>query len=195
MNLSKINPKIIEIIDANYDDIEIIKFNVLEQLFAIDLGLDVINYHLLDQDSLMAFTQIGLVRKNYDTGQYELVYPLYATIEEESSIITDEYIEEYRNKFTSYGKSIKIGIKGDKAICKKKLEKWLKNNKAIKSSLDEILQVTEFYVNGMLAAGKGKFIMQADNFIYKDGQSMLSNMLEEYRNTSKESDIFDNQMI
>jgi len=187
MNLSKINPKIIEIIDDSPWGVGII--DVLVSLFIIDIGEDSSvswRTHLL---------QTGLIRKNYDTSEYELVYPLYNQTEEESSIITDEWIEEYRNKFTSYGKSIKVGIKGDKAICKKKIEKWLRNNKSAKSSLDEILLITEFYVNGMLAAGKGKFIMQADNFIYKDSQSMLSNMLEEYRNTSKESDIFDNQMI
>jgi len=188
MNLSKINPKIVEIIISEYGEDDVVMLNRLENLFYVNLGI------LFNTTALRDLLNLGLVRKNYDTSEYELVYSLYSQ-EEDKSVITDEWIEEYRNKFTSYGKSIKVGIKGDKAICKKKIEKWLRNNKSAKSSLDEILLITEFYVNGMLAAGKGKFIMQADNFIYKDSQSMLSNMLEEYRNTSKESDIFDNQMI
>lgn len=187
MNLSKINPKIVEIIDDSPWEVGICE--ILLCLFMVDIGESIIR-----PDIFINLINTGLIRKNYDNCEYELVYSLYSQ-EEDKSVITDEWIEEYRNKFTSYGKSIKVGIKGDKAICKKKIEKWLKNNKSAKSSLDEILLITEFYVNGMLAAGKGKFIMQADNFIYKDSQSMLSNMLEEYRNTSKESDIFDNQMI
>jgi len=190
MNLSKINPKIVEIIKESGMWAEDLTANILYALFQIDVLEQYVREEMRN-----TLVQIGLARKNYDTSNYELVYPLYNQTEEESSTITDEWIEEYRNKFTSYGKSIKVGIKGDKAICKKKIEKWLRNNKSAKSSLDEILLITEFYVNGMLAAGKGKFIMQADNFIYKDSQSMLSNMLEEYRNNSKESDIFDNQMI
>jgi len=190
MNLSKINPKIVEIIKENEIDINSEDADVIiNSLFQ----LDIMDYYIGEYQTKMLLL-MGLIRKNYDSCKYELVYSLYSQ-EEDKSVITDEWIDEYRNKFTSYGKSIKVGIKGDKAICKKKIEKWLRNNKSAKSSLDEILLITEFYVNGMLAAGKGKFIMQADNFIYKDSQSMLSNMLEEYRNTSKESDIFDNQMI
>ncbi len=189
MNLSKINPKIIEIIEAEYGKDDVTMLSVLKDLFYVNLNVEINNYA-----KLLNYTQLGLIRKNYDNCEYELVYSLYSQ-EEDKTNITDEWIEEYRNKFTSYNRPIKVGIKGDKQMCKKKMEKWFKNNKSYKSSLDEILLVAEFYVNGMLSSGKSKFVMQADNFIYKDGQSMLSNMLEEYRNTSKESDIFDNQMI
>jgi hypothetical protein len=87
------------------------------------------------------------------------------------------WIEEYRNLFPQGVRSGGYPVRGSKAGCLKKMEKFVKSHPHY--SKDTILAVTRSYVERKQRQAY-QHMKLADYFIEKDGVSMLSAECEEY---------------
>ena len=86
--------------------------------------------------------------------------------------------EEFRAVFSKDGlgkEGLKIGSMGDKQAIIKKLKKWFRLYPD--KTMDDVLATAKFYVESF--NGDYKYMKQADYFIEKDGQSVLSALIDE----------------
>jgi len=92
------------------------------------------------------------------------------------SEITDDFVENYYEKFTQTMLGINKVSFSPKSLIKKKLEVFI--NK-YKTSFDEILRAVDFYHQNIKDNGNLAFSLDAQYFIEKNGGSLLlDNILE-----------------
>lgn len=98
--------------------------------------------------------------------------------------VIDCLVEDIRHKF----KGLKMGSMGDPNAVKKKLIKWLKENKAV--SYETIIKAVDLYIESL--NGNYNYVQRADYFIYKRNggidQSRLSSFIEEATKEPENSD-------
>ena len=98
----------------------------------------------------------------------------------DNMISMDDFVEAFRNIFPSGVRTAGYLVKGDKNGCKRKLTKFLKENKVTQ---EEILEATRRYVNRSKLQNYEK-LQLAHNFIEKNGISTLAGELEALLNPS-----------
>lgn len=156
-------------------------------LFAIALKADS-KLYIDCIDELKRLQELDLIRiKN---NQFILVHDFYVEYTLNYKLIDleiEKRIDEYRAVFSinREGKvGLRLGSMGDRNACIKKLRKWFRNypNK----TFDDVVNTAFYYVSNL--NGNYTYLKQADYFIEKDNQSLLSALIDE----NKEERLSDN---
>lgn len=176
----KINPKILKILESKYKEYDSCETFVRQEY----KNLLLVHYGIFTGDQIIEdLLELDLLVKDFKTNTYVSKYPL-----DDFEEIDDEFIESYRNLFNNqYGKSLKTGIKGDPKTIHKNFKKFFKEFKKYNPTKELILEITANYIREKVINGNIKFISNADYFIYKDGVSLLGNLLSDKENIDNSS--------
>lgn len=183
------------ILDLNFleeQNLSVVEFITILNLFEIDVGLDVVDLDILYKLQEKQFVKLIIDKEGTNTILREKSKLLIDFLSIESSqsdykskniikksnrVINsdiDEFIESYRLLW----KGLKVGSMGSTGACKDKMIRWMKDNPNY--TKEDILKAAKIYIQSL---NNYQYLQAADYFIYKkDGKeesSRLSAFIEE----------------
>ena len=131
----------------------------------------------LSDEEHMFLIKNRIVNKNYITGEMEILIPFY---QHEEGVIFESNINNIRrfvidniNSYRELFVGVRMGSIGNKRTCIDNMIKFMLYHPDIK--YEDIIASTKYYISNT----EDSFIMNADNFIYKDEYSKLLTIIEE----------------